>query len=136
MDETNQCLNEAAAQGSIEIFSYLVSRGADPRRSIALHRVARCISDPEAARKMAEYLIDTHGFDPNTDDECGGLRMVMTVVHGEEGTPLEYAMGHRNLAAAKALVAKGAKWELVKGSEFRRQAVRRFVMESDGVNID
>ncbi|KAM7188497.1 hypothetical protein V8F20_010515 [Naviculisporaceae sp. PSN 640] len=139
VDETCQSLNEAAAQGSIETFSYLVSRGADPRKSIALHRAARCVSDPETARKMVEYLVDTHGFDPNSDDECGGLRRVMTVTRGEEGTPLEYAMAHQNLAAAKALVAKGADWKLVKGSESRRQAVMDFVriaMDSNGVDID
>ncbi|KAM7210890.1 hypothetical protein V8F06_013732 [Rhypophila decipiens] len=112
-DDTIQGLNKTAAQGDIQAFELLVSRGADPNKSIALHRVTRFKgTNDRTVAAMIDYLVDMHGMDPNADDDCGGLRKLMTTLR-EEGTPLEYALANENREAALALVKKGADPERV-----------------------
>jgi hypothetical protein len=56
-DKTLGVLNNAATLGDIDLFDYLVSRGADPSKSIALHAAARC-PDPVKTKAMILHLVD------------------------------------------------------------------------------
>ncbi|KAM7192051.1 hypothetical protein V8F20_009027 [Naviculisporaceae sp. PSN 640] len=127
-DDTIQCLNLAAEQCNIPAFELLVSSGADPRRSIALHRATRFKGPTDGDKTvtaMIDYLLDVHDLDPNADDDCGGLRMLMTSFR-EEGTPLEYALANENHEAAVALVKKGADPERI-CSKNKIDKVKRFI---------
>ncbi|KAK4210115.1 hypothetical protein QBC37DRAFT_322731 [Rhypophila decipiens] len=132
-DNTTQCLNEAAAQCDIPAFELLVSRGAEPARSIALHRATRfkgANNGGTTVTDMIAYLIDRHGMDPNAKDDCAGLRDLMTAFR-EEGKPLEYALANENREAAVALVKKGAEPGRVTNKE-KADGIRRLI---DGIMI-
>lgn len=117
-DRTVQVLNEAASQGDIDTFDYLVSRGADASRSIALHRATRCL-DPEKVTALVDHLIAKYHFDPNADDDCGGIRHLVTPFP-EEGPPLAYAIANENRAAAVALLKNGAEPQTDMAEELQR----------------
>lgn len=71
-DLTLGVLNNAAASGDTELFDYLISRGDDPARSIALHHACRC-SDPEKTVAMISHLVEKYHFDVNAHDNITGI---------------------------------------------------------------
>jgi hypothetical protein len=83
--------------------NYLVSRGAKPSQSNALHNAARSSN----AVAMITHLINTYHLDVNASDACGGLnelvRWDITPVY-----PLKNAVSAANLLAAKVLLKYGA----------------------------
>jgi hypothetical protein len=105
-DRTLGVLNEAAALGDVDLFDWLVSRGADASKSIALHTVARC-KDPAKTKAMISHLIGKYGFDPNADDNATGLRSLGGFVD-DGGHPLRFAVRYQNLTAVEALLQHGA----------------------------
>lgn len=102
-DYSLKVLNRIAASGDIELFDYLVSRGADPQRSIALHRASKC-RDPKTAIAMIDHLLDEHHMDIEAKTE--DFRTTIDSV--DAGTPLNYAVYYRNLATIKHLLGRGA----------------------------
>lgn len=96
-------LNLIAASGNIELFDHVVARGADPQRSMALHRASKC-PDPEKAIAMIDHLLDKHqmNIETNNAEFCTHVDFV------NSGTPLNCAVYHRNLAAVKHLLKRGA----------------------------
>lgn len=63
-DNTCVVLNAAAKLGDIYAFDYLVSRGAQPSRSLALHLPTEGPDDGKSV-KMIIHLIEKHQFDVN-----------------------------------------------------------------------
>lgn len=114
-DRTLGVLNNTAALGDIDLFDYLVSRGADVSKSIALHHVARC-KDPIKTRAMICHLVDKYGFDVNADDNASGLRDLGTLGSPPyyEGVPMNFAILFKNLAAVEELLRRGADLTLKK----------------------
>lgn len=104
-DWSNHLLNNVAANGDIEFFDYLVSRGADPHRSLALHDVSRC-RDDDKATAMVHHLLDAHNMNIHADNE--DLRDFFHDAP-DSGTPLCSAIDNQNLAVVKALLDRGAK---------------------------
>ncbi|KAH8654416.1 hypothetical protein BGZ60DRAFT_519242 [Tricladium varicosporioides] len=108
-DDTIEVLNEAAALGCTAIFDLLVNHGADPSRTIALHKVSRC-EDPLLVKAMIKHLVEVYHLDINANDLCGGLRSF----HGlgdtpcNSGSPLACAVRRGNAAAVEALLKHGA----------------------------
>lgn len=106
-DNTVAVLNETAAAGDIELFDYLVSRGAKPSQSNALHHAVGC-KDAAKGVAMISHLIDTYHLDVNADDSCGGLNeLVQYSMHS--GSPLYCAVTSGNVAAAGVLLKNGAR---------------------------
>ena len=103
-DWSNHLLNNVAAAGDIELFDHLVSRGADPHRSLALHEVSRC-RDEEKAAAMVDHLVEKYGMDIHADNES--LRDYFHA-SSDSGTPLVAAVDAGNLAVVEALLRKGA----------------------------
>lgn len=102
-DYSLKVLNLVAASGDMELFDRLVSRGADPQRSMALHRASRC-PDPDKTVAMIDHLLDKH----HMDIEANNQDFRRTVDSIDAGTPLDNAVYHRNLAAVKHLIKRGA----------------------------
>ncbi|TVY32861.1 putative ankyrin repeat protein [Lachnellula subtilissima] len=105
-DNTVEVLNAAAAQGDIDLFDHLVSRGARPHHSNALHNAARS----KNAVAMITHLIETYHLDVNASDACNGLNELDLV--GFKGTPkyaLNYALTACNTPAAEVLLKYGAR---------------------------
>jgi hypothetical protein len=103
-DNTVSVLNEAAAYGDIELFDYLVARGAKPSRSNALHNA----SGSKNSVVMITHLIDTYHLDVNAGDECGGLNELVKW-NTTPGSPLNYAIQASNTSAAEVLLKYSAK---------------------------
>ena len=97
-------LNIIAALGDIELFDHIVSRGADPQRSIALHRATKC-RDPEKSIAMIDHLLDKHHMDIESKTEDFNN----FIDSDDAGTPVECAIHYRNLAAVKHLLKRGAR---------------------------
>ena len=107
-DNTCAVLNKAAALGDVEPFDHLVSRGADPSRSVALHMATRC-EDPAKTVAMITHLIEQYHFDVNNnDDTCNGLWNKGLGGGLGEGVPLNGALVWDNLAAVEVLLKYGA----------------------------
>lgn len=104
-DDTVGVLNEAAALGDTALFDYLVSRGADPKRSIALHEATRC-KDPVKTAAIIDHLVEKYNFDVDADDSCGGLR---DFFGDQPQLPLDEATSRHNATAVRALLKHGAK---------------------------
>ncbi|KAM0703823.1 hypothetical protein Q7P35_009762 [Cladosporium inversicolor] len=102
-DYSLKVLNRIAASGDIELFDYLVSRGADPQRSIALYCASKCC-DPKTAIAMIDHLLDEYHMDIEAKTE--DFRTTIDSV--DAGTPLNYAVYYRNLATIKHLLGRGA----------------------------
>ena len=102
-DYSLKVLGRIAATGDIELFDHLVSRGADPQRSIALHRASKC-RDPEKAIAMIDHLLDKHHMDIEAKRE--DFRTTIDSI--DAGTPLNCAVYYRNLATVKHLLGRGA----------------------------
>lgn len=102
-DYSLKVLNIIAASGDIELFDHLVTCGADPQRSIALHRASKC-HDPEKAVAMIDHLLDKHCM--NIEAKSEDFRT--TIDSLDAGTPLNCAVYYRNLATVKHLLKRGA----------------------------
>lgn len=89
-DKTLGSLNNAAALGDVDLFDYLVSRGADPSKSIALHTAAYCL-DPAKVKAMIAHLVDMYSFDPDAGDNPTGLRY-LSFMSEDTGVPLDFAI--------------------------------------------
>ncbi|KAF7190796.1 hypothetical protein HII31_07955 [Pseudocercospora fuligena] len=102
-DTSLHVLNRVAARGNIKLFDHLVSRGADPHRSFALHCASKC-KDPEVSVAMVSHLLDHHKLDVYANNE--DLR---NFFHDppDSGTPLTNAIYRRNLAVVKELIRRG-----------------------------
>lgn len=103
-DYSLKVLNRIAATGSIELFDHVVSRGADPKRSIALYRASKC-RDSEKAIAMIDHLLDEHHMDIEATIED----FRTTIESLDNGTPLTCAVYYKNLATVKHLLARGAR---------------------------
>lgn len=103
-DYSLKVLNIVAAAGDIELFDHLVSRGADPHRSMALHRAGKC-PDPEKSIAMIDHLLDKHHMDIEANSE--DLRRTIDSI--DAGTPLNCAIYYQNLTAFKHLLKRGAR---------------------------
>ena len=114
IDRTVGVLNEAAKLGDVALFDYLVSRGADPVRSVALHYA--CGSPEDKTRAMLDHLLTTYGDtferDVSASDEKPGLRDRGPKHRPRprcSGTPWQYALYYRNTVALQCLLDRGAK---------------------------
>jgi len=106
-DNTVAVLNETAKYGDIELFDYLVARGASPSKSNALHYAALC-KDQAKVVAMITHLVDTYHLDVDGNEECGGLN---ELIKGDSLLyPLDYAVSPLGtIPAAEILLRKGAK---------------------------
>lgn len=104
-DDTAEVLNEAASRGDIAMFDHLVSRGAIPSRSIALHTASKC-KDFTQSKAMITHLVKKYNFDVNADDLCNGLRWFNSLGPSapESGSPLACAVARENVGAVEALL--------------------------------
>lgn len=103
-DYSLKVLNNIAARGDTELFDHVVSRGADPLRSLALHRASKC-KDAETSTRMIDHLLDKHHM--NLEAHTRELRDYCHFP-GDTGTPLVCAVYYNNLAAVEHLLKRGA----------------------------
>jgi hypothetical protein len=122
-DKTVAVLNQAAAAGRIDIFDYLVSRGADPWRCLALHYAALYQSDNSImVYAVIDHFIDKYQFDVNGDGTCGGLVTLHDLTDTHEcDPPLVAAVYHQNIPVIKALLRRGASAGLALGTAMDRE---------------
>lgn len=104
-DYSLKVLNNIAANGDIKLFDHIVSRGADPLRSLALHRASKC-KEAEKSIAMIDHLLDNHHMNLEADTEELRLSIHFPL---DAGTPLACAVYYENLAAVKHLLKRGAK---------------------------
>lgn len=102
-DYSLKVLNRVAARGNVELFDHLVSRGADPSRSLALHCASEC-KDPVKTIVMIDHLLDTYHFDIEADSR----QFLETGPRADHGTPLRCAVHHHNIDAVRHLLERGA----------------------------
>jgi ankyrin repeat protein len=102
-DYSLEVLNRAAGIGNVELFDHLVHRGADPSRSLALHRVSEC-SDPAKLVAMIDCLLDQYHFDIEADNR----QFLKTGPRPDFGTPLKVAIYNKNIDAVRHLLKRGA----------------------------
>lgn len=129
-DYSVKLLNNVAQLGDIQLFAHLVNRGADPQRSLALHAVSMC-REPEKAKAMIDYLIDTHHMDLEADS--GALRENM--FRHDDGTPVHCAVHHRNLDTLSHLLLRGANPEKAMQYAIGSYVYRKF-LPAVGLLID
>jgi len=103
-NESGSVLNGAAEQGDIEKFDYLVSRGAKPKLSIALHFAIKC-TDPGKCVAMIKHLVEVYNFDVNMSDSNVGLWKLGRKL--EEGNPICWALLSNNMVAVEELLRLG-----------------------------
>lgn len=103
LDYSLEVLNRAAGQGNVELFQHLVHRGADPARSLALHRVSEC-SEPTKLVAMIDCLLDQYHFDIEADNR----QFLKTGPRPDFGTPLKVAIYNKNIDAVRHLLKRGA----------------------------
>ncbi|PIA92164.1 hypothetical protein CB0940_09973 [Cercospora beticola] len=103
-DNSIKILNGSAANADVELFDHLVSRGAEPARSLALHYTSKC-KVPESAVTILSHLLDVYDMDIHADTD--DLR---NFFHDspDSGTPLCSAIYYKNLAVVEALLKRGA----------------------------
>jgi hypothetical protein len=80
-DNSLHLLNKVAADGDIDLFDYLVSRGADASRSLALHTASK-FQDPEKSRVMVCNLLDRHNMDISVNDRTFATRSTACSIKG------------------------------------------------------
>jgi len=87
-DYSLKILNNIAERGDIQLFDHIVSRGADPLRSLALHRASKC-ADSEKSIAMIDHLLDQHHMDIEANSQ-----VLRPLIHypGDSGTPLVCAV--------------------------------------------
>lgn len=103
-DYSLKILNKIAEEGDIQLFDHIVSRGADPLRSLALHRASKC-KDTEKSIAMIDHLLDKHHMDIEAH-----TKVLRPTVHfpGDSGTPLVCAVWYNNIAVVQHLLKRGA----------------------------
>jgi len=103
-DYSLKLLNNIAERGDIQLFDHIVSRGADPLRSLALHRASKC-ANTEKSLAMIDHLLDQHHMDIEAH-----TRVLRPLIHypGDSGTPLVCAVWYKNIAAVQHLLNRGA----------------------------
>ena len=86
------------------MFDHIVSRGAHPQGSLALHHASKC-KDTERTIAMIDHLLDKHHMDIEAHS-----KVLRPMIHfpGDYGTPLVCAVWHENLAAVQHLLTRGA----------------------------
>jgi hypothetical protein len=99
-----ELLNKVAASGDIEYFDHLVSRGANPHKSLALHSACKC-KDPEQTTAMIKHLLDVHHMNIEADIE--DFRDYFHA-SADTGTPLNAAVHRQNMPSLLALLKRGA----------------------------
>lgn len=102
-DYSLEVLNRIAGQGNVELFEHLVNRGAEPSRSLALHRVSEC-SDSTKLVSMIDCLLDQYHF----DIEANNRQFLETGPRPDFGTPLHVAIYNKNIDAVRYLLKRGA----------------------------
>ena len=105
LNDIGSVLNDAAKRGDIDMFEYLVSRGAKPKLSIALHFAAKC-TDAEKCVAMIRHLVEVYEFDVNAPHTSMDMWKLGTNL--EQGDPISWALVSDNLAAVEALLGLGA----------------------------
>lgn len=103
-DYSLKVLNRIAARGDTQLFNDLVSRGADPRRSIALHRVSEC-QDAATCIAMIDKLLDKHHMAIEADNDVFHDRIDYMQ---DSETPLNCALYYENIAAVNHLLKRRA----------------------------
>lgn len=105
-------LNHAALIGDLEMFDHLVSRGADPARSNALHFAAQHeTQDLATMTSLMRHLIEKHGFDIDARDHTGGIPVERTYPVNssyQPAEPVRWAAYHDNPISLQALINLGA----------------------------
>lgn len=103
-DSSLHLLNKVAADGDIDLFDHLVSRGAQASKSLALHAACRC-HDSDTSVAMIRHLLDVYHMEINSNDED-----FRDTIHGAHdiGSPLCSAIIHRNIDAVEELLQHGA----------------------------
>jgi hypothetical protein len=99
-----ELLNKVAASGDVAYFDHLVSRGADPHKSLALHSASKC-KDPGLTRAMMNHLLDVHHMNIEADIE--DFRDYFHA-SADTGTPLNAAVHRQNMPALLVLLERGA----------------------------
>lgn len=104
-DSSLHLLNNVAANGDIDLFDHLVSRGANTSLCTALHSASRC-KDVEKSKAMVCHLLDKHNMDINRNND--DLR---DFFHDSQdnGSPLCSAIIHKNLDVVHELLDRGAR---------------------------
>jgi hypothetical protein len=97
-------LDKAAAVGDVDLFNRLVSQGADPSRSEALHRASKCHDEAKSVA-MVSCLIDRYNM--STDAELYAAYDDGLDRGAEEGTPLCCAIFNRNMPVVTELLRRG-----------------------------
>ncbi|SMY18866.1 unnamed protein product [Zymoseptoria tritici ST99CH_1A5] len=122
-DDSLHILNMVAANGDIKLLEYLVARGADLTKSLALHAVSSC-HEPAKSLPMLSYLLDEQhmGIDTDTDE----FRSDNKNKEYDSGTPLCVAIYGRNLPIVLELMARGADIHTssISGCEPIKKAIR------------
>lgn len=136
-DDTLAVLNQAAKAGETDVFDYLVSRGADPSKCLALHYAALYQpEDPAKVSTVIDHFVDKYQFDVNSDSTCGGLVKLssLTDTSDQGGPPLIPAVYHHNIPAVKALLRRGANTEpaLVTAIDREDMEALRLLLEAGG----
>lgn len=103
-DNSLHLLNNVAAAGDIGLFDHLVSRGADPSLSTALHAASR-YKDPDMCRAMIRHPLEKHNMDVHSNND--DFREFFHDAH-DRGSPLCLAVIHQTLAAVHELLQQGA----------------------------
>jgi ankyrin repeat protein len=103
-DYSLHLLNRVAADGNIDLFDHLVTRGADASLSTALHSASKC-EDHEMSRAMVRRLLDKYHMDINRNNE--DFRDFFRDAD-DKGSPLCSAILHRNLTVVHELLQRGA----------------------------
>jgi ankyrin repeat protein len=89
--------------GDTGLFDHIVSRGANPQNSVALHWASKC-HDPDKTIAMIDHLLDKQ----HMNIEANNADFWTVVDAPDVGTPLECAVYYRNLAAVKHFLKRGA----------------------------
>ncbi|GAB7325796.1 hypothetical protein MBLNU13_g09884t2 [Cladosporium sp. NU13] len=126
-DYSVKVLNNVAQLGDVELFAHLVNRGADPRRSLALHAVAMC-RDPEKAKAMIDRLIDVHHMDLEGDNKTLTLCLIYyseaLILRELLDRALGLAVDNKDIEAARICLAHSADVSVVI-EEQRAKTVRQ-----------
>lgn len=131
-DYSLKVLNRIAGRGDIPLFDHLVSRGANPHLSIALHRASKC-EDAQRSIEMIDHLLDVHRMDIEADNKVFRNRPGFSP---DSGTPLNCALYYRNIPAVNHLLKRGANPERAVSQAVGRNYWQREFLPALGPLID
>jgi ankyrin repeat protein len=109
IDASLHLLDKVAALGDVELFNKLVSLGADPLKSEALHRASKC-HDEAKSIAMVSCLIDRHRMSLKAELHAGYCDVFDR--GAENGTPLCSAIYNRNMPVVAELVRRSKSEDL------------------------